>query len=247
MKSTSILSQRVNCVTHKQVVDTIFRRVKQRRRALVFAMNTHILVELSKDPLFKRRHDKADIIFADGAPLVWISKITPTPLPERVSGTDLAEQLLKSKNARIFLLGSTDKILEKMRRIYSHSVSGYYSPPFKKRWGSKENQKIIKLINKSKADIIIVCLGSLKQERWLVNNLAKIDAIIGIGVGSALEILSGEKPRAPRFMKDNGFEWLWRLLLEPKRLTRRHIGDFLYILKLAKRELTIKLTERFST
>ncbi|MFV1917597.1 MAG: WecB/TagA/CpsF family glycosyltransferase [Patescibacteria group bacterium] len=247
MNSTRILSQRVDCITLTQAYYLIRERVRKNHRAYLFAMNLHILIELSKNLQFKRKHAKANVIFADGVSMVWLSKLTKNSLPARVSGTDLVEKLLEDRKLKIFLLGSTSEVLRKVKSKYPRTVVGYYSPPFRKLWGRQENEKIVTLINKSKTQIVLVGVGPLKQEKWIVNNLKKTKALVGIGCGSAFDIISGKTPRAPNFMKDYGFEWLWRILLEPKRLTGRYIDDFLYILKLAKRELTIKLTERFST
>ena len=73
----------------------------------------------------------------------------------------------------------------------------------------------------------------MKQEKWLINNFTKLKNVyLGMGIGSALDILSGEKRRAPKLMKDFYLEWLWRLILEPKRLFKRYLGDFLFLIRL---------------
>ena len=179
-----------------------------------------------------RRYKKiAKLVFIDGVPLLWLFRFAGRKLPARVSGTDLVEKLLQNKKNRIFLLGSNQAVLERLAQKLS-SVVGYYSPPFSKTFSSKENQKIIKNIKQSRAEILLVAFGSLKQEQWLIENFKKTQALAGVGVGSAFEILSGEKPRAPHPLQIFGLEWLWRMTLEPRRLARRYGSDFLQLMRL---------------
>lgn len=237
MKSTHILGQRVDRVTLKQIVSNIDTSIVSNKHQLIFPMNIHILVELSKDQTLKRLHEKtASVIFADGMPLVWLSRWKKTPINERVSGTDLAETLLIS-NYRVFLLGSSPEVLAKMKKKY-RSIVGTHSPPFKDTWSQRENQEIVSLIQESRASVLLVGLTPPKQERWLIKYFHETLSLVGIGVGSAFDILSGKTPRAPKKLKDNGLEWLWRILMEPTRLAPRYISDAMFLTLLSL--LTIK-------
>lgn len=233
MRSTKLLDQRVDLVSLEDTFSLIKESIKNKDKSLFFALNIHILVQLHKDNFFKKKHNKAaKIIFADGVPIVWLSRFTENKLLERVAGTDLTEMILREDKFNIFLLGSSDKVLEKVNNKY-RSVCGFYSPPINNSWPTKEKYKIIKKINKSKANVILVAVGPLKQEKWLVNNFNLLgNCFVGLGVGSALDILIGDKPRAPKFLKDNGFEWLWRVFLEPNRLIKRYLNDFIYLFKI---------------
>jgi len=229
MRSTSIFNQRINSTTLIEVAEIIRNSLNGRRKILVFAMNVHILLLLRKDRRFKKQHDKADVVFCDGVPLTWLAKALSGYDLERVSGTDIAEMVL-SKFSRAFLLGSTSEVLKRMKRNYGDSVCGYYSPPFENRWNKKVTKEIISTVNKSKAKILLVGVGPLKQEQWILENVDKLRYVkVFIGVGSALDILSGKTPRAPIILKNNGFEWMWRILLEPKRLFFRYLLDFMYL------------------
>jgi N-acetylglucosaminyldiphosphoundecaprenol N-acetyl-beta-D-mannosaminyltransferase len=222
----SLLGQRVDQVSTQQVRNFLQDRLHKKQKTLLFAMNIHILLQLEKEKTFKKEHQQADIIFADGVPLLWFSHFTGHPLSERVSGTDLVESLLQQKKWRIYVIGPPLSTINSLQMKFPRTVCGFYTPPFGEKWNSAVNKKILKEIDQKKPEIIFVAVGPLKQEKWLLNFFSQTPAIIGMGVGSALEILAGEKPRAPKLMKDYGFEWLWRVLLEPKRLFKRYVYDF---------------------
>jgi N-acetylglucosaminyldiphosphoundecaprenol N-acetyl-beta-D-mannosaminyltransferase len=225
-----ILDTTIHPVRFREVVRFIDESVKSHDRAILLPMNIHILAELSKNPDFKKNHETADIIFCDGVPLVWLSRINKHPLPERVSGTDLAETLLK-KPYKIYLLGSTPEVLTIMKQKHP-SVCGAFSPSFKNEWGRSEIRSMVKQINASKADVLLVAFGPLKQEHWVLDNFTAFHVPVTITIGSALDILSGKTPRAPRWMQQYGLEWFWRFTKEPKRLGIRYVSDLFFLTNL---------------
>ena len=230
-----LLRQKIDRVTLDDVLQFIDKQVKQKKSTAIFAMNLHVLVELQKNILFEKVHQGADLVFADGVIVLWLSKLYGHPLKKRVSGTDLVEKLLHSKQ-KVFLLGSTENELHKISEKFPKQVAGIYAPPFVSVWSAKEKEKIRKLIQKSAAKIVLVGVGVPKQEMWITEELSKTGAIVGIGVGSAFDILSGKTPRAPWLLKDHGFEWLWRVMLEPGRLWKRYLVDGVEIIKLMVRK-----------
>jgi N-acetylglucosaminyldiphosphoundecaprenol N-acetyl-beta-D-mannosaminyltransferase len=235
-KPVYLLHTKIHPVTSNQVLLNIKEAITKNKQLIIFPINIHILVELSKHPNFRPIHEKADIIFTDGVPLIWLSSLYKQNLPERVSGTDLVENLLLSKKFRIFLLGSKidnlKKIVYKYNSAQNFPICGFHSPPIMERWSQTEVNKINQLIILSRANIILVGVGPLKQERFISTDLKINNRKIVIGVGSAFDILSGSKIRAPKIMQWMGLEWLWRLILEPKRLTARYIYDALFMLKI---------------
>lgn len=235
MKIAKILNQRIHCVSLDEVL--LFVEKKRRNKlSYIFAMNVHNLVELKKYPDFNDQYNQAEVIFADGVPLIWLAKLYKQPLRERVSGTDLVEKILLKNKKEVFLLGATDEIIQKLMRVYPDSISGYYSPPYGDAWNDEIDRRIIKKIRASGARIVLIGVGALKQERWLINNLHKTKCSVGIGVGSAFEILAGMKPRSPKYMSDNGLEWLWRIILEPRRLFMRYVVDVILIVQFMIRD-----------
>ena len=233
MKSTKVLSQRVDLVSLEDVFSLVKKSIKKKKQNLFFALNINILVQLNKNGLFKKKHEQvAKVIFADGVPIIWLSVFTKNKLSERVAGTDLTEMILKEGRFKVFLLGSSNDVLGQAKNKYK-AVCGVYAPPMNDVWPFKEKYKIIQKISKSGANILLVAVGPLKQEKWLVANFDQLsDCFVGIGVGSALDILVGDKPRAHKLLKDSGLEWLWRLFLEPRRLVKRYFMDFISLLKI---------------
>jgi N-acetylglucosaminyldiphosphoundecaprenol N-acetyl-beta-D-mannosaminyltransferase len=238
-KTTKILGQRVNTYSIDEVIQLIDLSIKKNKKSLFFALNINILVALNRSVHFKKIHERLGrVIFADGVPIIWLSKFTNNPIESRVSGTDLTEIILNNNKNKIYLLGSNKKILSIIKNKYP-SVAGIYSPPHNQKWIIDEKEAILERIDRSKAKILLVALGPLKQEKWLIDNFNNTSCNVGIGVGSALDILSGEKQRAPEVLTSIGLEWLWRIFLEPKRLLKRYLSDFFYLIKIILNHLII--------
>jgi N-acetylglucosaminyldiphosphoundecaprenol N-acetyl-beta-D-mannosaminyltransferase len=161
------------------------------------------------------------------------------PLLENLNGTDMLPYLCENavKNRfRIFLLGAQPGVAEKakanlIKKFNGLQISGTQHGYF----GKEEEQKVIEKINKSKTDILLVALGVPKQEKWICGNLSKLQVKVAMGVGGLFDFYSGKIKRAPRWMREVGLEWLYRVLQEPKRMWRRYIiGNPLFLLRVIK-------------
>lgn len=245
MHSTYIFGQRVDCLTQHQIVQKVLNSVVNGKRMIVFAMNTHILSELKADPQFQKKHvTYADVIFPDGVPIVWFSRVSRCRIPERVNGTELVEKVLSQPKLKIYLVGSTERVLRKMRFQYP-TLCGHYAPPFGKKWTADVNKKILADINRYRPDVVMVGVSPLKQEKWIVEHASQIKAPVLMAVGSAFDILSGITPRAPGVMQKNGLEWLWRMWLEPVRLVPRYAWVSKTLLFLLFTSVTAQVKHRF--
>ena len=237
--SQCILGQRIDAVTLPAVLSDIRTSVRTKRKSLYLALNIHIFLELRRSASEKSTFSMARVVYSDGVPFVWLSRLVAQSLPGRVSGTDLVQCLLLQPRNRIFVIGGSTEIFEKLRQRYGSVIVGYFIPPFGAAWDEDVDEAILDQIHRVQPDIIFVAVGALKQERWLWKHFAKTPAFAGLGVGSALEILSGEKPRAPQWMQSMALEWLWRIFLEPGRLWRRYLidgKDFLMVLLSERRK-----------
>lgn len=234
MKTKYFLNQRVDNVSFSETYDLIIDSVNKKEKSPFFVLNAFISRAFNQDKsLSASVNKKAKVIFCEGVPLIKVLTLFGIKLKERVSGTDLVEKVLKNKKFKVFLLGANNEILNKLKIKYSTSVCGCYSPNFFNGFSTKELNKTKKIIDKSNPDVILVALGVPKQEKWIIDNYQKVKGNVFIGVGSALEILAGDKQRAPLSMQRNGFEWLWRIYLEPFRLIPRYVLDFLYLVRLS--------------
>lgn len=150
-------------------------------------------------------------------------------LKKRVYGPDLMLEFLKIseiKGYSNFFYGSTDRTPELLvkglkNRFPRLKIAGYYSPPFSA--SLQLEKKEMGMINNSAADVVWIALGGVKQERWMYEYKDKLNVPVLVGIGAAFDFLAGLKPQAPRWIGNNGFEWLFRLISEPNRLWRRYL------------------------
>lgn len=179
----------------------------------------------------KAAYKYADLILADGTPVVWAARLLRRPLPEKVPGSDLVPALFAAIPAfeprRVFLLGAGPGVAERAaariaERWPAVKIAGCYSPPMGFEKDAAENENILSRIAQAAPDILIVGLGAPKQELWVHQNRARIQASAALCVGATIDFLAGEKPRAPLWMRRSGLEWLHRVWSEPRRLAFRY-------------------------
>jgi N-acetylglucosaminyldiphosphoundecaprenol N-acetyl-beta-D-mannosaminyltransferase len=176
----------------------------------------------------------AELVLADGHPLIWASRFLQRQLPERVAGSDLVPALFDAvpdgMSLRVFLLGAAPGVAQRAaERIESQwtrvHVVGVDSPPQGFEYDPDEGRRICQKIAAVRPDIVILGLGAPKQECWIAEHRRMVDAKVAICAGATIDFLAGEKKRAPRWMQRSGLEWLHRMACEPRRLVRRYAKD----------------------
>ena len=191
-----------------------------------------VLLQENRD--FRSAYENADLILADGHPIVWASRLLGQPLPERVPGSELVPRLFASCNSsrplRVFLLGAAAgvgaKAAANMKRQWPDvETVGVYSPPLGFENDEDECNYILGRITLCRPDVVVVGLGAPKQELWVHRYAHQIPARVALCVGATIDFLAGEKKRAPRWMQRSGIEWLHRMLSEPRRLVKRYAKD----------------------
>lgn len=211
--------------------------IKDKRQKYICVCPVSTIVECNRDENVRKVINAAYLVTPDGMPLVWIGKMRGFRNMNRVYGPDLMLKFLEvacEKGYSNFFYGSKNSVLEKLtanllKKYPNLKIAGKYSPPFSPL-NEEEDKEIINIINNSSPDIVWVGIGNPKQEVWMAEHLGKIKASLMIGVGAAFDFLAGTKPQSPRWIRDNGFEWLFRLLTEPKRLWKRYlIGNALFL------------------
>lgn len=210
-------------------------------KGYITAAGVHGIIESqTKQDIFLAYKD-AYLNIPDGVPLVWYSKIKGSQKIERCFGPEVMESFFdktKGENLKHFFYGSTNEVLEKLEqnfsKKYNANIVGTLSPPFRKLEKS-ELKKITEIINSYSPDIIWVGLGCPKQEIFMSQNYLNLNAKLMIGVGAAFDYHSGSINYAPKIIQNLGFEWLYRLIQEPRRLFRRYFkiipSFFLLIIK----------------
>jgi N-acetylglucosaminyldiphosphoundecaprenol N-acetyl-beta-D-mannosaminyltransferase len=190
--------------------------------------NIDFVMKAKRDAQFAQELWQADLVVADGVPILWAASLLGTPLRGRVNGTDLVWQcaaLSAETGAAVALVGAgpgvAHRAAQRMRERYPQAQVHAMPTPFP--LDTAASAALIEQIRAVNAKFILAALGAPKQERWLKAHLSECGALVGIGCGSALDIICGDKPRAPRWMQQHGLEWLHRMLQEPQRLGRRYL------------------------
>ena len=189
----------------------------------------------------------ADLVLCDGTPLIWASRLLKAPLRERVAGSDLTPRLMEhaaARGYRIFFLGSDETILKTAKERLEHEhpglvICGFYAPPYAKLL-DLDHEAIAARVREARPDILLVALGAPKQEKWIYMNRHSLGVPCSIGIGASLDFVAGKFARAPVWAQKYGFEWLFRLMQEPRRLCSRYFDDLLFLVSALfkqKREL----------
>lgn len=212
----------------------------------VVTPNVDHAVQFQENEQLRAAYADADLILADGHPIVWASKLLGQPLPERVPGSELVPHLFDACNAqggvKVFLLGAAEGVAETAASNMAQcwpalKTVGTYSPPMGFEHDQKECAAILCRISECKPDIVVVGLGAPKQELWVHQHRQLIDAKVALCVGATIDFLAGEKQRAPVWMQRTGLEWLHRMCSEPKRLVKRYAKDAWIFPQLVLRQL----------
>ena len=221
---------------------------KTDRPRYVCTGNLDHLVLLQKDAEFRGIYAEADLVLADGAPVVWLSRLPGgQPLQERVTGSDLFWELARasaSTGVRLFFLGgqpgAADRAADAVRRRHpSAQVCGTDCPDFAAFDTPAEQARIRAVIAEAQPDILLVGLGAPKQEKWIHAHKEEIGVPVLIGVGGTFEMAGGVVKRAPLWMQRTGCEWAYRLCQEPRRLWRRYlVNDLPFLATLLFQTLT---------
>jgi N-acetylglucosaminyldiphosphoundecaprenol N-acetyl-beta-D-mannosaminyltransferase len=242
----SILGSPIDALTMEETIEMIDRAIINRKSIRHVVVNAAKLVNMQKDEELQKSVITCDIINADGQSVVWASRFLGKPLPGRVAGIDLMENLVElahNKNYRIYLLGAKEDVVKQVCAVYSAKyspeiIAGYQNGYFK----IDEEQEIAAKISRSNADMLFVAMSSPKKEIFLKNyeNLINIPFIMG--VGGSLDVISGMTKRAPLWMQNIGMEWFFRFLQEPSRMWKRYlITNSLFIYYVLNEKLRIIL------
>jgi N-acetylglucosaminyldiphosphoundecaprenol N-acetyl-beta-D-mannosaminyltransferase len=242
MESTTrvnILGCPFDAISFGETVQCIKRTILEGRQIQIVPGSVDFVMKAKRDATFKRELWRADLVVADGVPIVWAATLLGEPLCGRVSGTELVwrcAEISAELGCAVALIGAkpgvAPRAAQKMSERYPHAK--LHAIPTPSPLGPEDNAELIETIKAMEAKIVLAALGAPRQERWVQSYLSACTASVGIGVGSAFDIICGDMPRAPRWMQDHGLEWLQRLLLEPRRLGRRYlIEDSPFIFHLA--------------
>lgn len=233
-KRIIILNTKVDVLSMNETVNLVDQYVKTKTPLHLMGVNADKINDLNRNDLMKRIVNSCGIINADGASVVMASKFLKKPLPERVAGIDLMQNLAKlseEKGYKVYLLGAKKEVVKKTSDVLKAKhpnlkVVGVHDGYFSK----DEWPKIYKDISDKKPDFVFVGITSPLKEYLIEYLQNKGNDSVFMGVGGSFDVISGNIPRAPKWMQDNNLEWLFRVIQEPKRLFKRYlIGNFIFI------------------
>jgi N-acetylglucosaminyldiphosphoundecaprenol N-acetyl-beta-D-mannosaminyltransferase len=190
-------------------------------------VNVANLIARDQDPELWHAYDRADLIVADGVPILWASQLLGRPLPDRVAGVELMEELIADgarSGRRFFFLGARQEVLDKLteRLVEAHpdlEIAGARNGFF----DGAEEASIIQQIRESNADVLFIGMPTPFKEIWAELHRDQLGVPVILGVGGSFDVLAGVVARAPIQMQKLGLEWTWRLLKEPRKMWKRYL------------------------
>lgn len=204
--------------------------------SVIHFVNAHCMNISTKDALYKEILQQANIIFADGSGINMAAKKFGIQLADNVNGTDMFPLLCKqfaASGKKLYLLGAAPGIAEKtglwaneyaQKQVVAGWRDGFFTVD--------ETPAVIADIIASKADLLLVAMGVPKQEHWIHTWHSQLSIPLAMGVGGLFDFYSGNIPRAPKWMRKMGIEWVWRLLMEPGRMWKRYIvGNIAFVIR----------------
>ncbi|REF36414.1 N-acetylglucosaminyldiphosphoundecaprenol N-acetyl-beta-D-mannosaminyltransferase [Thermasporomyces composti] len=219
-----VLGVPVDAVGMSDTLAWVEHRISTREPGTHLCVNAANVVRAHDDPEYLALLERGDLIGCDGQPFVWAARMLGHPLPERVAGIDLMEEILKRARHtgwKIFLLGAKPHVVERLSarlRAEGVNIAGYRDGYFDR----SEEPRILEQIRESGADVLFVGMPTPDKERFIIDGGCLTGVPVCIGVGGSFDVLAGELRRAPRALQRMGLEWLFRLVQEPRRLFRRY-------------------------
>lgn len=244
----NVLGVGVSALTLAQARDLVVGVRGKLQRGYICLGTAHGLTEAQADPDLKRIYNESWLTTPDGMPLVWLGRASTEAPVERVYGPDLMLAVCDAGRAvrlRHYFCGGVAGVADTLRvklttRFPGLEIVGTFTPPFRPL-DQNETAALRAEIARTRPDVIWIGLSSPKQEKFMAHHWRELDAGVLIGVGAAFDFHSGRVRQAPRWIQRSGFEWLFRLCTEPRRLGRRYIKtNPLFLLLVAAQKLGVK-------
>jgi len=230
----------IDALTIQETLQIIDSAIKEEKHIHHVVVNAAKIVKIQEDKELYESVINADIINADGMAVVWASRFLGQPLPERVAGIDLMQELIRlayREGYKIFFFGAREKVVRKVIEKYSREYSPDIIAGYRNGYYSKEDEPLIaKQIGESGANILFVAISSPKKEKFLYKYkdvLKNVNFIMG--VGGSFDVIAGKVKRAPKWMQKCCLEWFYRFVQEPRRLWKRYlVGNTKFVILVLK-------------
>jgi len=224
----NVLGCPFDAISFDETVDCIREAIVEDSPLQIVPGSIDFIIKARRDPDYADVLRGADLVIADGKPIVWFASLLGDPIRGRVSGTDLVwncAEVSQELNCPVALLGgmgdtatrAAKTMMMRFPRARLHVINTPYPLT------SEQSSVLTERVRSLGCKIVLIALGAPRQERWVRRYMHETGANVGIGIGSAFDIICGDRQRAPRWMQDAGMEWLHRMLQEPRRLGKRYL------------------------
>jgi N-acetylglucosaminyldiphosphoundecaprenol N-acetyl-beta-D-mannosaminyltransferase len=234
----------IDQIDSQQALAQIERFVKEKRAHLIITPDTLAILRARKDKQYLEITQKADLVTPDGAGILWAAAFLVEPLPERITGIDMINQICQlavQKRYSLYLLGAEEEIVKKAARNLELEYPGLNIAGYHHGYFDNNEDKVNYVINdiiEKKPDFLLVGMGVPKQEIWISKYKDRLGVPVCIGIGGSFDVISGKISRAPLWMQNHGMEWIFRIIKEPKRIKRMaKLPSFIWLVFLGKIEL----------
>ena len=239
----------IDALNTDQTLTRIEEFIKERKQRQHVVVNVAKIVEMQHDSHLREIVSNCDLINADGMPLVWASRLLGNPLPCRVAGVDLFQELIRlcaEKGYRPFFFGARQSIVEKVVQEFKTKYPNLDIAGFRNGYYTDEEETgIAEMIRDSKADMLFVGFSSPMKEKFLNRWMDTMKVPFSMGVGGSFDIIAGRTKRAPLWMQKIGLEWFFRILQEPRRMWKRYAKtNPVFVWMVIKEYIKMKLGNR---
>ncbi len=223
----------------------IAERVRAKQPGFIVTPNVNHVCTCERDPAFHAAYVRAFLALPDGMPIILASRLLGTPLKQKLSGSDMVPALCgfaAREGFSVFFFGGTPGTAERTAEIMVERnpglrVAGHHCPDYGFEHDPTKLASALDAVRAAQPDLCFVALGSPKQEFWMDTHANELGPTIYMGVGATFDFISGRVRRAPRWIQKTGFEWLWRIAMEPRRLWRRYLVEDMVFFRIFGREL----------
>ncbi|MDJ0555177.1 MAG: WecB/TagA/CpsF family glycosyltransferase [Microcoleaceae cyanobacterium MO_207.B10] len=217
-------------------LEILLAMIETKESYSVYFVNAHTIEIAQHNLSLQEALQRSSLILADGSGILWGSKVIGTPLTFNLNGTDLIPALCaaggqKKPGISVYFLGAQEEVVKLAAENIAMLSPGIKIAGYRNGYFSEEEiEGILADVRQAKPDILLVGMGTPLQEIWIDRHSSKLPGITCFGVGGLFDFISGKVPRAPYWIRKIGFEWLWRLMIEPKRLWKRYtVGNIIYL------------------
>ena len=222
-----ILNTYIDALTMEETISEVEKIIARGVPTQHVVINANKVNLMNEDPELKRIVNECPLINADGISILWAAKVLGLPIKERVTGIDLFLNLVKvasEKGYKIYLFGAKEEVVRKVKKVFEEEYPTLQIVGYRNGYFTEEDEpEIVKNMAESGADMMFVAFSSPKKEYWINKYIDQLNIPFVMGVGGSFDVVAGVTERAPKWVQIRGFEWLYRLVQEPRRMWRRYV------------------------